>query len=181
MPLRTTITELGDQDLLFLLALWHIPEVNRYADELPGLRGWTKSDPADKAWIKYQQQRRELGPAYTQLIVRLLDGTPIGESFFAPLPDGWTLDQWVKPASTTCLIGDIKLLPAYWGQGLGSEALALVVRWLWEHTDCAMLVVPPHDENPAATRVYEKAGFRYADRSLFTPGHRIMELWRVPR
>jgi RimJ/RimL family protein N-acetyltransferase len=181
MTPRVNVTELTEQDLPFLLSLWQIPEVMRYADELPGLRGWSKSDPAGKAWARYQEQRMGQGSNYTQLIVCLDDGTPIGESFFAPLPEGWTLDRWTKPAGTTCLIGDIKLLPDFWGQGLGSEAMQLVVSWLWEHTGCDLLVVPPHDKNPAARRVYEKAGFQQADPSLFTPGHRIMELWQTPR
>jgi len=181
MAPRVTITELCRQDLPFLLSLWQIPEVMRYADELPGLRGWSKSAPAGEAWRKYLHRRAELGPSYTQLIVHLVDGAPIGESFFVPLPEGWTLDRWAKPAGITCLIGDIKLLPDCWGQGLGSEAMQLVVSWLWEHTRCDLLVVPPHDKNPAAARVYKKAGFRLTDPSLFTPGHRIMELWRSPR
>jgi RimJ/RimL family protein N-acetyltransferase len=58
-----------------------------------------------------------------------------------------------------CFIADIKLLPAYWGQGLGTEAMRQVVQVVFGNSDCEIFVVPPHKDNPAAYRVYEKAGF----------------------
>jgi RimJ/RimL family protein N-acetyltransferase len=175
---RVAITELCEEDLPFLLELWHIPAVMRYADELPGLRGWSKETKAREAWGLYQEQRAAHGPGYTQLIIRLADGTPVGESFFAPVPDGFTLDRWVKPAGVLCLIGDIKLRPEYWGQGLGTEGMKRIVAWLFTHSGCALLVVPPHSKNPAAAVVYQKAGFtHYEDRQSWR-GHTIMELWR---
>lgn len=175
---RVVITELCAQDLPFLFELWRIPAVMRYADELPGLRGWSKETSAEEAWDLYQEQRAALGPSYTQLILKMIDRTPIGESFFAPLPDGFTLDKWVKPEGMTCLIGDIKLRPEHWGQGLGTEGMRQVVAWLFRNTHCALLVVPPHSKNPAAARVYRKAGFTHFEEKQSWRGHTIMELWR---
>jgi RimJ/RimL family protein N-acetyltransferase len=173
------IAQLEERDLPFLLGLWKRPEVMRFADELPEFRGWTKTDDARTAWAAYRSRRAELGPCYTQLILHLADGTPLGESFFAPLPDGFTLDTWRKPDGTVCSMGDIKLLPEHWNRGLGTKAMKLVVAWIFRNTDCALLVVPPHFDNPAAVRVYEKAGFRHTDAAESWKGHRIMELWRL--
>jgi len=172
------LSELKKDDLPFLLKLWHIPEVMRYADELPSLRGWTKSDDAATAWRRYQERRARLGPEYSQLILRLPDGAPLGESFFTPLGEGYTFGRWPKPAGTLTLMGDIKLLPAFWGRGLGSEGMKQVVRWMFDHTRCDLLVVPPNRKNPAAERVYEKAGFVLFTGMRSWHNHKIMELTR---
>lgn len=179
MPVsRLTTAELQKGDLPFLLKLWHIPEVMRYADELPDLRGWSKSDEIEVAWVKHKEMRTAIGSGYAQLILRLVDGTVIGESFFAPLPEGFTLDEWTKPEHVVCLMGDIKLRPECWRQGLGTEGMKQVVAWFFANTDCELLVVPPHYHNPAASRVYEKAGFAHTAKGRVWQGHRIMELSR---
>jgi RimJ/RimL family protein N-acetyltransferase len=175
---RLIISELEERDLPLLFELWHIPEVMKYADELPRLRGWSKSDDIERVWAKYRGRRTALGRGYTQVILRLVEGRLIGESFFAPVPEDFTLGKWKKPEEVRCLIGDIKLRPEYWGQGLGTEGMRGVVEWLFGNTDCALLVVPPHGSNPAAVRVYEKAGFAHIEETRSWRGHRIMELWR---
>jgi RimJ/RimL family protein N-acetyltransferase len=178
MGMKVRIAELEEQDLDFLFRLWHVPEVMRYADELPDLRGWCKSDDKQTAWARHQERRAAMGLCYAQMILRLTDGTPIGESFFVPLPEGFTLDNWTKPKGVLCPMGDIKLKPEYWGRGLGTQGMKLVVEWLFVNTRCDLLVVPPHGDNPAAIRVYEKAGFAHTEKSPLWKGHRIMELWR---
>jgi RimJ/RimL family protein N-acetyltransferase len=172
------VSELKEEDLPFLFELWQIPEVMRYADELPWLRGWTKADDPSTAWRRYQEQRAELGPEYTQLILRLRDGTPIGESFIAPLQEAYTFGRWAKPDRVPAVMGDIKLMPEYWGRGLGTEGMQRVVEWVFRHTGTELFVVPPHRHNPAAERVYDKAGFvRFAGMRSWR-NHRIMELTR---
>ncbi len=69
-------------------------------------------------------------------------------------------------------------LPQYWGRGLGTEAMRQVVEWVFENTTAQHFVVPPHRRNPAAGRVYEKAGFRWFPGTLSRKGHRIMSLSR---
>ncbi len=172
------ITELAETDLPFLLELWHIPEVMRYADEFPTLRGWHKAAQPGAAWQTYRTRRAELGTSYTQLILRLADGTPIGESFFTPLPQGYTFGRWLKPHGVHTLMGDLKLLPAHWGQGLGSEGMRQVVRWFFGRTPCELLAVPPHRHNPAAERVYAKAGFVLYAGMRSWHNHKLMELTR---
>lgn len=74
------------------------------------------------------------------------------------------------------------MLPQYWGRGLGTEGMRLVVRYAFDNTDCDLFVVPPHADNPAAQRVYEKAGFvRITGKkgnNLMWAGHKLMKLTR---
>lgn len=102
----------------------------------------------------------------------------IGESFFMLLPEGYRFGIWEKPEDEVCLMGDIKLKPEYWGQGLGTEGMKMVVEWLFRHTDCCLLVVPPHRKNPAAQRVYEKAGFELYREMRSWRNRKVMELSR---
>jgi RimJ/RimL family protein N-acetyltransferase len=165
-------------ELPFLLKLWHDPVVMRYTDELPSLRGWTRETELSDAWRAYVRKRRELGPLYTQLIVRLPRGKPIGESFIAPLPEGFEIGAWRRPDGVVTVIGDIKLDRLYWGRGLGSAGMLQVVHWVFRRTKCELFIVPPHERNRAALRVYEKAGFRPVAETSKEPGHRVMELSR---
>lgn len=175
---RVVVGELLEEDLPFLFELWHTPEVMRYADEFPSLRAWSRSDDPQIAWARYREQRAVLGNGYVQLILSLADGARIAESFFAPLPEGYTFGRWRKPEDVVCLMGDIKLKPARWGQGLGTEGMRGVVAWLFANTDCSLLVVPPHRKNPAAERVYEKAGFELYTGMRSWHNHKVMELSR---
>jgi RimJ/RimL family protein N-acetyltransferase len=172
------IREMREEDWTFLVELWHNREVMRYADEFPRLRGWSKSDDRESAWAIYRKKRVDQGLDYAQLILRLGDA-PIGESFFAPLPEGYTFGRWHKPAGLRCLLGDIKLLPPYWNQGFGTAGMRQVVRFAFTQTECRLFVVPPHRHNPAAERVYEKAGFVLFAGMRSWRNHKIMELTKA--
>ena len=172
-----TLTEMDVADLPFLQHLWRDKDVRRYSDELPILRGWSKDDPIETAWQGYQDRCRQCGAEYRQLILRLADNTPIGESFYGPLPEGCTFGVWHKPADLAYVLGDIKLVPAYWHQGYGSTGMRLVVKHVFQHASCDRFVVPPHRANPAAKRVYEKAGFVDTGVVIWG-GHHIFELSR---
>ena len=63
--LRVSLKEMDRNDLPFLIELWHTPEIMRYADEFPSMRGWSKSDDVDNAWKKYQAHRAKYGNNYT--------------------------------------------------------------------------------------------------------------------
>ncbi|MFQ5980968.1 MAG: GNAT family N-acetyltransferase [Candidatus Heimdallarchaeota archaeon] len=177
--LGLAITEMQLEDIAFLLDLWRDSTVMRYADEFPKLRGWSKSASIESAWEHYQKKRAEHGHSYTQMIVRILDGTPIGESFFAPLPEGYRFGKWAKPRGVSCLMADIKLLPGYWGKGVATTAMQLVALSVFTHTSCDLFVVPPHRLNAAAIRVYEKVGFILFPGMRSWRNHKIMELTKA--
>ncbi len=187
-------SELTQRDLPFLTELWHRSEVAQYSDEFPRVRGWTRDDSADDAWKAYQKRRAKLGDLYLQLIIRLADGEPIGEpigepvgesvgepigeSFSIALREGSTFGTWKKPPGALVLIGDIKLSPEYWGKGLGTDAMRIVVRRRFKETGCDLYCVPPHKENGRARRLYEKVGFELCTGMESYRDHLVMELTR---
>ena len=179
---RICVSEMKKDDLPFLHELWHTGEVMKYADEFPYFRGWSRTDDRESAWKKYQEMRRIVGALYQQLIIRLKDGTRIGESFFAPPSGRKFIGRWKIPENLICIVGDIKVLPQYWGRGLGTEGMRQVVKYAFSITDCDLFVVPPHKDNPAAQRVYEKAGFVQIvgkkGKNMMWAGHNLMKLTR---
>jgi len=41
-------------------------------------------------------------------------------------------------------MADIKLLPRYWNQGLGTEGMKRIVEYVFAKTNCQLFVVPPN-------------------------------------
>lgn len=173
------VTELAAADLPFLLDLWRRPGVMAYADEFPHPRGWTRRDDPETAWADYRQRRKRMGNSYCQLILRLADGSPVGESFRFPLDERFSFGRWRKPLGVRAFMMDIKLDPDHWGRGLGTAFMALVVEDALTRTRAQLLVVPPNRKNPAAVRVYEKAGFVRTAALRTWHNHFIMELPRT--
>ena len=175
---RVILSEMGDADIPFLYELWNTEEVIRYADEFPRLRGWSKNDDVLTAWKKYQERCEKFGTDYRQWILRLPDKSSIGESFYGPLPEGISFGSWKKPDLVKYLVGDIKIVPKYWRQGYATEGMKLVVQYVFNQTSCDVFIVPPHQDNPAARHVYEKAGFTDTGVVVWG-GHHFLEMNRV--
>lgn len=171
------LEQMREEDIPFLIELWHMKEVMRYADEFPWLRGWSKKMEPESCWSIHSQQKAEHGELYSQFILKATGGVRIGESMIYPLEDGFTFGKWQKPAGVLTVMGDIKLIPDYWGQGLGSAGMREMVKWVFKETAVDLYVVPPNRRNPAAKRVYEKAGFASADTGFYR-GHEIVTLTR---
>ena len=55
---------------------------------------------------------------------------------------------------------DLFLTTARHGQGLGSEAIRVLARWLFEERGHHRLTIDPAADNAAAIRAYEAVGFR---------------------
>ena len=61
------------------------------------------------------------------------------------------------------------LRPAFWGQGLATEAARAVVRWAFDKLEARELFAGHHPENAASRRVLLKIGFRYTGDEFFPP------------
>jgi RimJ/RimL family protein N-acetyltransferase len=169
------IAEAEEGDVPFLLGMWNDAAVMRYCGYPEG-KGWTDADIV-QWWRQYVHDHAEHGAEDTQFIVRVPDGTRVGESHIGPVPEGFAVGDWRKPPDVRCLMADVKLAPQWWGRGLGTASMRLVTAFVFERTSCELFVVPPHRDNTAAARVYEKAGFRHTDIWAW-PGHEIMEMTR---
>jgi aminoglycoside 6'-N-acetyltransferase len=55
---------------------------------------------------------------------------------------------------------DVSLHPAWHGQGLGTDTVRTVARWLFEDRGHHRITIDPAAENAAAIRCYEGVGFR---------------------
>lgn len=53
---------------------------------------------------------------------------------------------------------DVKLLPAFWGHGYGTELWRALVAYQFEHTDCEVVQGTPNVENVASIKMQESAG-----------------------
>ncbi len=65
-----------------------------------------------------------------------------------------------------------RFLPAYWGQGLATEAARAALRYGFEELGLRRIVGLVMPENIASARVLEKAGLRYAEAASFW-GHQF--------
>lgn len=50
---------------------------------------------------------------------------------------------------------------AYWGQGIGTNAVKLVCKYIFENTDMIRIFAEPFSYNIGSCRILEKAGFLY--------------------
>lgn len=133
-------------DAAGLVELWSDGRVMRYVGFPNGL---TVSEPGVREMIARARGAWNLAEDYYRFaVVRAEAGEFMGEAAAGQVsPDGDT-----SP--------DIKLLPRFWGQGYGREALALIVELTFAFTPAQRIVLEPHVENVAARRTYATAGFR---------------------
>lgn len=71
------------------------------------------------------------------------------------------------PDSTGIAHTDIKLLPHYWGQGLGSELKPALLEYLFKNTDCKIVQATPNLENTASQKMQEAAGLRRVGQDVY--------------
>ena len=73
-----------------------------------------------------------------------------------------------------------RLLPAFWGQGLATEAALASVRYGFDELGLKRIIGLAMPENVASIRVLEKAGLHYAKEVSFW-GHRFSKYTISPR
>ncbi len=115
--------------------------------------------PLERLLPKYRPRVRRESEVRVCLVEHR--GVPVGLIQYYPIQDsdhlaGYGLSQDVDAWGIDMWIGD----PAWWGRGLGPQALRLVVDYLWARNDVHRLVIDPRVDNPRAIRAYEKAGFQ---------------------
>jgi RimJ/RimL family protein N-acetyltransferase len=91
---------------------------------------------------------KQAGSVFEQLLVIELktSGQAIGECHLS-LPD----DEGIAEP-------DVKLLPAFWGQGYGTEVWRALVAYQFTQADCAVVQGTPNVDNVASIRMQESAG-----------------------
>jgi RimJ/RimL family protein N-acetyltransferase len=139
------------EDLPLALALWGDPEVTR-------LIGGPLSPAAAERRLRAEiESMTAYGLQYWPIFL-LADGAHAGCAGLRPY----------RPADRIYELG-FHLRPAYWGQGLATEAGAAVVAFGFETLGAAALFAGHNPANTTSRRVLEKLGFRFTHEELYAP------------
>jgi RimJ/RimL family protein N-acetyltransferase len=145
---RLAVREAGLQDTSFIQALWNDPAVMTPVGFPEGLR-LSEEDVA-------RQIERAQGSLRALLIaVEKVRHVLVGQCMLG-LPNR---DGIAEP--------DIKLHPAFWGKGYGTELWAGLIDRLFETTGCATVQGTPNVENEASIRMQERCGMRRIREGVF--------------
>jgi RimJ/RimL family protein N-acetyltransferase len=146
---RLIVRLASEDDLDFYLALWTNPDVMRHM-------GFPRGIPMTRERMGEILSAQGETEFDRLLVIELkATGQPIGECKLSrPDEDGVS-----EP--------DIKLLPAYWGHGYGTEAWQDIVSYQFRNTDCEAIVTTPNVANIAAIRLYEAAGAMRTGESVY--------------
>lgn len=99
-----------------------------------------------------------LGEEPVQPCLISLDGSDVGYIQYYPVAQH--KDYELEEATDTCGVDMFIGEPEYWSRGIGSRALAAVVKHIFDNLGAQRVVIDPHIDNLRAVRAYEKAGFR---------------------
>jgi RimJ/RimL family protein N-acetyltransferase len=138
-------------DLPLALALWGDPGVTR-------LIGGPLSAAAAEARLGAEIASLRAHSVQYWPIFLLADGAHAGCAGLRPY----------RPEDRIYELG-FHLRPAYWGQGLATEAAQAVVTLAFETIGAAALFAGHHPENTPSRRVLEKLGFRFTHDELYAP------------
>jgi RimJ/RimL family protein N-acetyltransferase len=143
---RVVLRPIEREDLPTVLPWWNDPEVMLYTDDDPHPR---KS--LAELVERHERETGELAGSTARFVIETVAGRPIGDIvFYAYRAD--TRSAWMG-----VMIGE----RASWGQGYGSEAIRLFLRYLFEEKGLHKVSLTVSDFNTRAIRAYEKCGFRH--------------------
>lgn len=115
-----------------------------------------------------------------------------GQWFFVERKDGTRIGYIAHFKSKGCIGIGYMLVKGERGKGYGTEAIQMMVDYIFLHKDTVRVQAETHPDNVASQRVLEKAGFRFEGRirkSFFSRGvYRdtamysiLREEWKAPK
>jgi [ribosomal protein S5]-alanine N-acetyltransferase len=139
------------EDLALALALWGDPEVTRFI-------GGPLSPVAVERRLRAEIESMSAHGLQYWPIFLLADGAHAGCA-------------GLRPYRLTDRIYELgfHIRPAYWGQGLATEAGAAAVAFGFGALGAAALFAGHHPANATSRRVLEKLGFRFTHEELYPP------------
>jgi len=106
---------------------------------------------AEKEWIQAAEENLKKRREFNFAIEKIPKGDMIGS---AGLHDV----DWI---SRSCILGIAIYTEKNWSQGLGTEAIQLLLGFGWNHINMRRIELGVHSHNPRAKHVYEKMGFKH--------------------
>ena len=131
------------------------------ADDADGLRELTESDavyrylPAFLFESKYEDKAEVIARLYDECIGDSLILGIFTDDAFCGLAEIYGYRAPLSKASV-----GYRLLERYWGKGIATEALGLLVKYLLEETDVRIITASTMAENHTSAHVLQKNGFR---------------------
>ncbi|MBN1401245.1 MAG: GNAT family N-acetyltransferase [Anaerolineae bacterium] len=147
---RLSVRTATPADADFYHALWTDPRVMRYV-------GFPQGLPVAREEL-VARLSAQTDDVFGQLAVVQLKGehgVVIGECMLR------------RPDAQGVAGPDLKLRPAYWGQGYGREVWQALVDYHFVHTGCDAIETSPHVENARAIRLYESVGASRVGEELY--------------
>jgi len=132
-------------DFIFLKSLWEDGKVMEYVGFPKGLK---QPDKKIYNWITNWSSEDKL-----RLIIKDKEtGQSIGET-------GYKIDNNYPFSKSKVAAIDVKIIPEYWGKGIGTEVVKRITKHIFSKTDINIIQVTPNVNNKAAIHLYSKLGF----------------------
>ena len=99
------------------------------------------------------------------------DGKSIGYVHMYKLNEE-LLNEYEYPSTNKVVYGIDQFIgeSEYWGKGIGTDFMRLVLQYLTKEKGAEIIILDPHADNPRAIRCYEKVGFK---KIKFLPKHEL--------
>lgn len=141
---RVVIRPIERSDLPIVVKWWNDPEVMYYANDNP--------DPhktLQELEIQYDNEKGEWASYMERFVIETNNGQLIGDIMY----HGYRSD--IKSVRLGVFIGE----KAYWGRGLGTEAIRLFLGYLFEYKKVHKVELTVSAFNHRAIRAFGKCGF----------------------
>lgn len=100
------------------------------------------------------------------------EGTPVGYTEMEPWDEGSKRMHGYPADASIWEMAQFIGEPSYWNQGIGTQLIQALTRYLAEQEGAQLIVMLPQIRNTRAIRCYEKCGFR---RVKLLPQHQFFE------
>ena len=141
---------LTEDDWDLVVGWWNDPEISYYSD----------SNESEYSRAQVQEIIRGISRSAFCFVIELA-GRPVGECWLQAM----NLDRILRRnPGLDCRRIDLEIEKDYWGRGIGTAAIRLLVAFGFETqgTD-AIFAMGVADDNPRSRRAFEKAGFELYD------------------
>lgn len=130
------------------------------ASDYPLLVRWLNNSSVMQYWgkpghtvsvaeVTRDEDRNQARQNSRKYIIETSDGHPIGQI------DYYDLDWQARSAWVAIMIGD----PDYWGGGYGTQAMSLLLGYLFDQLGMHRVALTVHETNERAVKSYRKNGF----------------------
>lgn len=147
---QVALRPLTEDDWELVVGWWNDPEIASYSDSNEG--------PYSLAQV--QEIVRAISRCAYCFVIEF-EGRPVGECWLQAM----NLDRILRRnPGLDCRRIDIEIEKAYWGRGIGTAAIRMLVEFGFETDDAdAIFAMDVADANPRSRRAFEKAGFELYD------------------